>query len=165
MDEKTPPRFRTLADENVEYFIQINGEEKGPYLYKELQKLYTNNHIGPFDKVRKGDSEEWLELLKVIEIDKSPQQNNQPHSNQNSNSYSQQQRPFITQPQVSNNTLAAIINVFFPGVGQLIQERVGLGIIFFFGTIIGYICFIVPGLIVHIICIVDAANYKPPHKF
>ena len=81
MEVNKPPRFKTLAEETEEYFIQLNGEVKGPYLHKELIKLYTNNHIGPFDKVRKGDSEEWVELLKVVEIDKPPQQNDHPNSN------------------------------------------------------------------------------------
>lgn len=61
---------------------------------------------------------------------------------------------------VTNNTLAAICNVFFPGLGQIIQSRVLRGIMFFLGSIIGYALFFLPGLAVQIWSVVDAANYK-----
>ncbi len=142
-----------MAQEVTEYYLIVNGEEKGPYLQRELQKLFNSQHISPFDKVRCSDSEEWIDLIKVIEIEE-PAPSFPPPPQQFS-------QPFVAQPQISNNTLAAILNVFFPGVGQMIQERIGTGIAFFFGTILGYMLFILPGVILHIYSIIDAANYKP----
>lgn len=61
---------------------------------------------------------------------------------------------------VSNNTLAAICNVLFPGLGQMIQGRVLRGIAIFIASLIGYALFFLPGLAVQIWSIMDAANYK-----
>ena len=58
----------------------------------------------------------------------------------------------------NNDTLAGLCSFLMPGLGQLIQGRVGSGILWFIGTSIGYACFIVPGIIMHICCIVNAAN-------
>lgn len=58
------------------------------------------------------------------------------------------------------NALAAIVNIFMPGVGQLIQGRVMAGIFFVLCTAIGYFLLVIPGIIVHIWTIVDAAKYK-----
>lgn len=67
------------------------------------------------------------------------------------------------------NVLAAICNVFIPGLGQLVQGRILAAILFFVGMIIswslaiiliGYL--IVP--IVYIWSIVDAARYTPSNS-
>lgn len=65
------------------------------------------------------------------------------------------------------NVLAAICNVFIPGLGQLVQGRILAALIFFVAAgisaaliliLIGYV--LVP--IVYIWAIIDAAKYKPP---
>ncbi len=60
----------------------------------------------------------------------------------------------------TSNALAAIVNIFIPGVGQLIQGRLLAGLFFLFATFIGYILLVIPGLIMHVWAIVDAANHK-----
>jgi len=63
------------------------------------------------------------------------------------------------------NVLAAICNVFFPGLGQLVQGRIMMALFFFIGMIISWVLvyvlvgwLLVP--IVYIWSIVDAARYK-----
>ena len=63
------------------------------------------------------------------------------------------------------NVLAAICNVFFPGLGQLVQGRIFMAIFFFVGMIISWVLvyvligwLLVP--IVYIWSIIDAARYK-----
>lgn len=154
--------FRTISDANKEYYISINGEERGPYLITDLQKLYRNKHISPFDKVRVSDGGESIDLLKMIEIDEQPESK---FAHQAPNQYRPNHPQVVyQQTEISNNVLAAIVNIFLPGVGQMIQGRIGAGIAFFFATIIGYLIFVIPGLILHIVSIVDAANYSPPSK-
>lgn len=64
----------------------------------------------------------------------------------------------------TSNALAAIINIFIPGVGQLIQGRVLSALFFLFITFIGYALLILPGIIMHIWAIVDAANYNQSNR-
>ena len=64
------------------------------------------------------------------------------------------------------NVLAAICNVFIPGLGQLVQGRVGSAILFFIFISVGYFFWplVIPPIvafILHIWCIVSAARFKP----
>lgn len=59
--------------------------------------------------------------------------------------------------------MGTIINIFLPGVGQLVQGRVVVGLLtLLIGlplTIVGYMSCIVPGLFCHIILLIDAYMY------
>lgn len=65
----------------------------------------------------------------------------------------------------SGNVIAAICNVFFPGLGQLVQGRILPAIIFAIICVGGYALWwlIVPAIIAgifHLYSILDAATYK-----
>lgn len=53
---------------------------------------------------------------------------------------------------------AAIISLFVPGLGQLCLGRVFTGMFFLVMVPLGYLCFIVPGIILHMICVIHAAG-------
>jgi TM2 domain-containing membrane protein YozV len=53
--------------------------------------------------------------------------------------------------------MEALLSFFLPGLGQMCQKRVGSGIAWLLGTMIGYLIFFIPGLVLHIACVVDAA--------
>jgi TM2 domain-containing membrane protein YozV len=57
--------------------------------------------------------------------------------------------------------IAAVLSLFIPGAGQIYKGRVGLGLLWLLGTVIGYMMLILPGIILHIICIVNAASSQP----
>ena len=57
-----------------------------------------------------------------------------------------------------NPGVAALLSFIIPGAGQLYKGNVGAGILWFFAVGLGYILFIIPGIILHIICIVSAAS-------
>ncbi|AOT09822.1 hypothetical protein [Pseudoalteromonas luteoviolacea] len=64
------------------------------------------------------------------------------------------------------NVIAAICNIFFPGLGQLVQGRILAAIIFAIITVGGYALWflVVPAIIaaiVHLWAIIDAAKYSP----
>ena len=66
----------------------------------------------------------------------------------------------------TGNVIAALASFFAPGLGQLIQGRLGSAALLFLGTSIGYFLWflIVPGvfaLILHLVAILDAASYAP----
>jgi TM2 domain-containing membrane protein YozV len=56
---------------------------------------------------------------------------------------------------------AAALSLFLPGVGQIYSGRVLQGIGWMLATGVGYLLFLVPGLILHICCIVNAALGPP----
>lgn len=63
------------------------------------------------------------------------------------------------------NVLAAICNIFFPGLGQLVQGRLLAAIIFAIICVGGYALWylIIPGIIaavVHLWSIIDAAKFR-----
>ncbi|WP_114325626.1 hypothetical protein [Candidatus Colwellia aromaticivorans] len=65
----------------------------------------------------------------------------------------------------TGNVIAAICNVFFPGLGQLVQGRILPAIIFAIICVGGYALWwlVVPAIIaglLHIWSIIDAATYK-----
>jgi TM2 domain-containing membrane protein YozV len=45
--------------------------------------------------------------------------------------------------------LAGVLSFFIPGAGHMYCGEVGVGIAFFFGTIVAYAAFIIPGLFTH----------------
>ncbi|WIO74381.1 hypothetical protein QP938_00325 [Porticoccaceae bacterium LTM1] len=64
------------------------------------------------------------------------------------------------------NVLAAICNIFIPGLGQLVQGRLGAALGFFLMVTIGYAMYflVIPwivGAIFHLWAIIDAAKFKP----
>jgi hypothetical protein len=65
------------------------------------------------------------------------------------------------QPQVWSPGVAAVLSLFIPGVGQMYKGKVLEGILWLLFTPIGYILFIIPGLIMHIICIITASQGNP----
>jgi TM2 domain-containing membrane protein YozV len=52
---------------------------------------------------------------------------------------------------------AAALSLFLPGVGQIYTGRVPQGVGWMLATGMGYLLFLIPGLILHICCIVNAA--------
>lgn len=54
--------------------------------------------------------------------------------------------------------VAAVLSVFIPGLGHIYKGHIALGILYFIITVIGYAAFIVPGVLVHILVIVNAYN-------
>ena len=63
-----------------------------------------------------------------------------------------------------NPGIAALLSLLIPGAGQLYKGQVGQGMIWLFVTIAGYICLIVPGVLLHIVCIGKAATDDPKIK-
>lgn len=57
--------------------------------------------------------------------------------------------------------IAAVLSLLIPGAGQMYKGDVGTGLAWLFFVVIGYCLFLIPGLILHIICIVTAASGDP----
>jgi TM2 domain-containing membrane protein YozV len=67
-----------------------------------------------------------------------------------------------TSPQAAwNPGIAAVLSLVIPGAGQMYKGQLGRGFAFLFGAAIGYVLLIVPGLVVHLIAIIDAFSTSP----
>lgn len=65
----------------------------------------------------------------------------------------------------TGNVIAAICNVFFPGLGQLVQGRLLPAIIIAIVCLVGYALWwlIIPAIVAavcHLFAVIDAATYK-----
>jgi hypothetical protein len=59
-----------------------------------------------------------------------------------------------------DNSIAAIMTMMLPGLGQLMKEQIMPGIFWALAVGFGYFSFFWPGLILHGLCILDAAFNK-----
>lgn len=60
-----------------------------------------------------------------------------------------------------SNGIAAVLSLFVPGAGQMYKGHVGSGIAWLVATFIGYLALVLPGLILHGMCIANAASREP----
>lgn len=60
------------------------------------------------------------------------------------------------------NVLAALVSLFIPGLGQLLQGRVGMALIQFVLAVI--LWFVFMGWLIHLWSIVDTARWSPKRK-
>lgn len=57
--------------------------------------------------------------------------------------------------------VAGLLSFFIPGLGQMYKGSVGAGIVWFFAVPIGYVLFVLPGIVMHIICVCTAISGDP----
>lgn len=57
--------------------------------------------------------------------------------------------------------VAAVLSLLLPGLGQLYKGSIGSGIAWFVFTAIGYFMLIIPGLFVHLFCVISASSGDP----
>lgn len=72
--------------------------------------------------------------------------------------YQAQPPVYYAPPKRHDPVVAALLSLFLPGVGQMYKGEVGIGIALLIGTIIGYMACVVPGIVLHIVAIVHAAQ-------
>lgn len=57
--------------------------------------------------------------------------------------------------------VAAVLSLIIPGAGQMYKGEIGKGFLYLIITVIGYALFVIPGLILHLLCIIGAAQGNP----
>lgn len=57
--------------------------------------------------------------------------------------------------------VAAVLSLIIPGAGQMYKGEVGKGFLYLILTVIGYSLFVIPGLILHLLCIIGASQGNP----
>jgi TM2 domain-containing membrane protein YozV len=59
----------------------------------------------------------------------------------------------------TGNVIAAVCSFFIPGLGQLVQGRLGMAIVQF--ALAAVLWFVLLGWLIHLWSIIDAATWKP----
>lgn len=59
-------------------------------------------------------------------------------------------------PSAPSPGVAAVLSLIVPGAGQMYAGRVGGGIVWLLFVVVGYVLFVVPGVMLHLICIFNA---------
>ena len=54
--------------------------------------------------------------------------------------------------------IAALLSFFIPGAGQMYKGHVGAGFGWMLAVFLGYLALILPGLVLHVLCVVNAAR-------
>jgi TM2 domain-containing membrane protein YozV len=57
--------------------------------------------------------------------------------------------------------IAALLSFLIPGAGDMYKGNVGIGLLWLLFVVLGYIAFVIIGLILHLICIFAAASGDP----
>jgi TM2 domain-containing membrane protein YozV len=72
--------------------------------------------------------------------------------------------PIIIQhvPSPPNPGVAAVLSLVIPGAGQMYRGRIRSGLIWLVCVVVGYVLFIVPGVILHVFCIMAAYSGGGP---
>jgi len=60
--------------------------------------------------------------------------------------------------------IAALLSFIIPGAGSMYMGSVVLGLVLFCMTVVGYLLFILPGLVMHLVTVMVAATSKPPES-
>lgn len=61
----------------------------------------------------------------------------------------------------SSPGIAALLSFLIPGAGQMYKGNVGGGLLWLIAVLIGYFLLIIPGVILHLICIFAATSGDP----
>lgn len=65
----------------------------------------------------------------------------------------------VQQPQrMWSPGIAALLSLVIPGAGQMYKGKVGIGLLWLAAVTIGYLAFIVPGIVLHLVCILTATQ-------
>jgi len=60
-----------------------------------------------------------------------------------------------------NPGIAGLLSLLIPGAGQMYKGQIGNGLVWLLCVTLGYMFFIVPGLVLHLFCIAGAASGDP----
>lgn len=73
----------------------------------------------------------------------------------------QQQTIVVEHKPLWSPGVAAVLSFFIPGAGQVYKGKVLGGLVWFFFVVVGYAILVIPGIILHLICIFNAASGTP----
>jgi TM2 domain-containing membrane protein YozV len=134
----------------IKYYVMVGEEQKGPYTLAQLQTMWRAGSLTVDTQYWFDGQGEWMPLSTVLELLEPPERSRAAHA-------------YFAAPaqRVWSPGAAIVLSFFIPGLGQMYRGRIGRGILWFTGVVIGYFLFVIPGIIAHLICLVDAYRGDP----
>jgi len=59
-----------------------------------------------------------------------------------------------------SDTVAAVLSLIIPGAGQIYKGRTAMGIAWLVLTVLGYLTLVMPGMLLHFLCVFQAAGME-----
>ena len=123
------------------YHLLKDNTPRGPYSFDDLIMLNRRGDISGFDKIREDGSEGWVDAFKLLGALSRADED-----------------PPVSNTSTSAGVIAGVASFFVPGLGQVVQGRIFMGI-FYFGFAF-FLWFILLGWIAHLASAYEAATYK-----
>lgn len=164
------------------WYVKNNGEKLGPWSSQQLKQAVSNGRVDATAMVLQEGQEEWKPITRIKGLEwpmipsVSPQLLSavqQPPAPQPIYTApivyaAPVAQPMPTQQQIVNvhmhggkqwsRGVAMLLSLIIPGLGQVYKGQIINGLVWFVLVIVGYIPFVIPGIILHILCILGAAS-------
>jgi TM2 domain-containing membrane protein YozV len=140
---------------NEHYWLLAGSEQKGPYTLSQLQSMWRAGSITADTLYFQQGLDEWapISILSILLDPPQPPATPSPaHHGQNAT-----ERPEPSQP-LKNPGVAAVLSFFFPGLGQIYNGQIGMGILLFLFTV-GLYFTIILSILLHLYLVYDAYTY------
>ena len=137
---------------NDHYWISSGSDQKGPYTLSQLQSMWRAGLITADTLYFQQGFDEWAPISLITDLLDPPKPSSPVPSAYQAHSAPQPRRP--TQP-LKNPGVAAVLSFFFPGLGQIYNGQIGMGIILFTLTVALYFTIIL-GIVLHLYLVYHA---------
>jgi TM2 domain-containing membrane protein YozV len=167
------------------WHVRASGKTVGPVSSSQLKQGVEQGKIPANAQVRKDGSDEWVPITKIkglswpeVSIEPTEIAAAQPQLMPQSQpiyhapiAAAPMPHPMqVAAPTVVNVHVAApavrrwsrgtaiLLSLFIPGLGQAYKGQIINGLVWFVLTIAGYIAFIIPGMVLHLLCLIGASR-------
>jgi len=124
----------------MEWMVRVGEKEYQAKSLDELKRWFETKFISPADYVYHPVLERWMYARELEEL-----------------------QPLMPQQQLAPSWhpgVAGVLSLVIPGAGQIYRGQTLNGLLWLLFVVLGYYCFFVPGLILHLFCVVLAASGK-----
>lgn len=143
--------------QTMTFFIYSNDQSKGPYTMSQLRKMWEAGTLTGSDLYCENGSNNWSHLSDLEYDLEAPPAAVAPVRS----AYAPQQVPYELRQRQWSPGVAIVLSFFIPGLGQMYRGKIGRGLLWLIFVPIGYFALVVPGLILHLLCIVNSSSGDP----
>ena len=167
------------------WHVRASGKTVGPVSSSQLKQGVEQGKIPANAQVRRDGTEDWVPITKIkglnwpeVSVEPaglSPVRSEVMHQPQPMYHAAAAAAPIpqpmqVAAPTVVNVHVAApairrwsrgtaiLLSLFVPGLGQAYKGQIINGLVWFVLTIAGYIVFIIPGMLLHLLCLIGASR-------
>jgi hypothetical protein len=152
----TPRPQRPLGNERI-WTVHDQGRQFGPHTEQELASLLGAGTVSPAALVWREGSPRWIPLTNIVPLPPWTGQAAVPPVVQ----VIHHVQTFPPRTPRWSPGIAAVLSFLIPGLGQMYKGQIAGGLCWMLFVFLGYLCFILPGVALHLCCIFTAAMGDP----